>query len=131
MFDFDKKNNARNRDTIEKNKKNKNETNEKNKQKNKKKNEREQDEIQYNNFVLSNFDDDVKNLNLDKNNKILFNFREFVSLSISQFQSLIVLIDSQSQILLTNFQSQILQARFQSQILMTQNSNDEDMFDIL
>ena len=79
--------------------------NEKSEQKNKKKYEREQNEIQYNDFALSNFDDDVKNLNLDKNNKISFNFREFASLLISQFQLLIVLIDSQSQILLTNSQS--------------------------
>ena len=77
-----------------------------------------------------NFDDDVKDFNSDKNNKISFNSREFTSLSTSQFQSLIVLINSQSQILLTNSQSQILQTNFQSQILTTQSLSDENMLDI-
>ena len=79
-----------------------------------KKNKREQDAIQYIDFIFSNFDDDVKDFNFDKNNKISFSTREFALLSVSQFQSSIVLVDSQLQILLMNFQSQILQANFQS-----------------
>ena len=131
MFDFDKENDARNRSTVEKtndhkkseeeeeekemtDEQQKNKANEESEQKNEEKNEREQDATQYIDFVLSNFDDNVKDLNLNKNNKISFNTRESASLSASQLQSSIVLADSQSQTLLTDFQSQILQTSFQS-----------------
>ena len=121
MFNFDKENDARNRDTIEKTndhekskKEKKDEANKESEQEDEKKNEREQDATQYIDFVFSNFDDDLKDFKLDKNNKISLSTRESASLSASQFQSSIVLADSQSQILLTNSQLQILQTNFQS-----------------
>ena len=112
MFDFNKENDTRNTSTVEKmndheeskedkkkkmtSEQQKNEANEKSEKKNDEKNENEQDAIQYIDFAFSNFNDDVKNLNLDKSNKISFNTREFVLLSTSQLQSSIVLADSQS-----------------------------------
>ena len=122
MFDFNKENNARKTNAVQKTNdyeesekdekkkmtdiQQKNKTNEESEKKNdEKKNEREQDAAQYSDFVLSNFDDDLKDFNLDKNNTISLRAREFALLSASQFQSSIVLVDSQSQTLLMNFQS--------------------------
>ena len=109
VFDFDKKNNARNTSAIEEvndheedeeknvkkmtNEQQKNEADEENEQKNK--NEREQNEIQYINFAFSNFDDDVEDFNLEKNDHKIF----LESLSISQFEFQTLLDDSQSQTL--------------------------------
>ena len=63
--------------------------------KKKEKNKREQNETQYIDFAFSNFDDDVKDFNFEKNDHKIF----FKSLSISQVEFQTLLDDSQSQTL--------------------------------